>query len=133
MIHLLPNTPNQTAFFSPFQARKFLASFTNYLIIFTNTATEETHACILFVSVDNARYTTVRIWTDEDTPVDGKVLIKESGLYTYKIYGQNSTTNVDPTNAAVVGLCESGMMRATASEAWDTPAITIPDNVIYYE
>jgi len=118
---------------SPFQARKFLASFTNYLLIFTNVATEETFAAILVVAVDNERYTKARIWTDSADPVNGKVLITESGLYTYEIYGQNSTTNTDPTDATVVGLCEIGPCKVADSAAWDIPDVAIPDNVIYYE
>lgn len=61
------------------------------------------------------------------------MLLPDSGLYTYTIYGQNSTTNTDPTDLSVVGSCTTGTIRLTASAAWDTPAITIPDNVIYYE
>lgn len=133
MIHLLPNTSSQTAYFSPFSARKFLPAFTDYLLVVVNQATEETTACILEVSVDNARYTKVRIWTDEADAENGKMLLPNSGLYTYTIYGQNSTTNTDPTDVSVVGSCTTGTIRLTASAAWDTPAITIPDNVIYYE
>ena len=133
MIHLQPNTGNQTIFASPFQARKFLASFTNYLLILTNVATEETFAAILVVGVDNERYSSFRFWTDSLDPEDGKVLLRESGLYTYEIYGQNSTTNTDPTDATVVGLCEIGPCKVADSAAWDIPEVTIPDNVIYYE
>jgi len=133
MIHLLPNTSNQVAYFSPFSARKFLPTFAQYLLVVVNQATQETTACILSVSVDNARYTKVRIWTDEADPAAGKMLLPDSGLYTYTIYGQNSLTNTAPTDASVVGSCTTGTIRLTASAAWDTPAITIPDNVIYYE
>jgi len=133
MIHLLPNTSSQVAYFSPFSGRKFLPAFTDYLLVVVSQATEETTACILNVSVDNARYTKVRMWTDEADAANGKMLLPDSGLYTYTIYGQNSATNTDPTDVSVVGSCTTGTIRLTASAAWDTPAITIPDNVLYYE
>jgi hypothetical protein len=133
MIHLLPNTSPQTAYFSPFQARKYLASFSVYLIVFENVATEETFPCILNVNYDNERYTSASLPTDNDDPVNGEVLITESGLYTYTIYGQTSGSNLDPTDASVVGICETGSLRVTGESAWTTPTLTIPDNVIYYE
>lgn len=133
MIHLQPNASAQTAYFSPFQARKFLASFTHYLIVFRSVATEATYACVLDVFADNARYTQVDISTDADDGVNSSVLITESGLYTFTIYGQNSSSNLDPTNADVIGVCETGTCRIAAESAWQTENISIPDNVIYYE
>lgn len=133
MIHLLPNTSSQVAYFSPFSGRKFLPTFAQYLLVVVNQATEETTACILDVVIDNARYTKVDIGTAAEDAAGGTMLLPDSGLYTYTIYGQNSTTNTDPTDLSVVGSCTTGTIRLTASAAWDTPAITIPDNVIYYE
>lgn len=118
---------------TPFQARKFLPSFRDYLMILVNDATKETYKCILNVEVDNERYTKAIIRTDVNDPTAGNMLIEESGLYTYEIYGQNSTSNLDKSNAGVVGLCETGMLRITAEDAWNVPDISIPDNVIYYE
>ena len=56
-----------------------------------------------------------------------------SGLYTYTIYGQNSSTNKDPNDASVVGICEIGPARFEGSRAWNIPTLDIPDNIIYYE
>jgi hypothetical protein len=133
MIHLQPNVSGQTAYFSPFQARKFMASFTDYLLVFRNVATDTTFACVMNVFADNARYTQVDISTNAADGVNGNVLMKESGLYTYTIYGQNSSTNLDPTDAVVVGVCEKGTAQLSDDAAWTTPNISIPDNIIYYE
>ena len=133
MIHLAPNTPQQFAYLTPFEARKFLASFTDYLMVITSQATSEVVACILNRSVDNERYTKVGIGTDEADAEGGNVLLTESGLYTYEVYGQNSDTNIDPTDASVVGLCEIGTIKLSDEAAWNIPSVTIPDNVIYYE
>lgn len=133
MVHLAANTSPQTAYFSPFQSRKFLKAFTDYLLVVTSSATSKTYACILNVEADNARYTQAALPTDNDDPVNGELLLTDSGLYSYTIYGQNSSTNLDPTDGRVVGICENGMLRVTAEDAWDIPSVTIPDNVIYYE
>lgn len=133
MIHLAPNTAQQIAYLTPFEARKFLPAFTNYLMVITSQATDETVACVLSVLVDNERYTKIGIATNDTAPEDGEVLLTESGLYTYEVYGQNSVTNTDPTDASVVGLCEIGTMKLSDEAAWTIPSVTIPDNVIYYE
>ena len=99
----------------------------------TNQATAEVVACVLNVSVDNERYTKVGISTAEADPEGGGVLLPNSGLYTYKVYGQNSEDNTDPEDSSVVGVCEIGTVKLSDSPAWTIPNVTIPDNVIYYE
>jgi len=119
---------------TPFEARKFLASFTDYLVVLRNDASEETYAFIANVTYDNERYSQFRISTATDNPTAGNILLTESGLYTYTIYGQNSDTNLDPEDASIVGVCEVGACRVTATGTYfdfDNP--TVPDNVIYYE
>lgn len=131
MIHLSPNTASNTVNVTPFESRKFLSAFTNYLLELTNEATEEKHYAVPVLSYDNERYTQFDLPTNSDTL--NAVLITESGLYTYKIWGQNSSTNLDPTDASVVGICEVGSCKVSDEPAWTIPAVTIPDNVIYYE
>ena len=133
MIHLTPNAASNRVYISPFEARKFLSAFTHYLLIFKNNATEKEHPCVLVLLDDNERYTRADIATNNNNPSGGSVLITESGLYTYTIYGQNSATNTDPEDASVVGVCEVGPCRVSAEAAWTIPEVTIPDNVIYYE
>lgn len=133
MIHLAPNAISNRVYVTPFEARKFLAAFTDYLMVLKNNATEEEYALILNVVVDNERYTTGSIATDTDDPENSEILLTESGLYTYTIYGQNSSTNLDPTDASVVGVCEIGACKVSDEAAWTIPTVTIPDNVIYYE
>lgn len=131
MIHLLPNSATNTVNVTPFEARKFLSAFTNYLLELTNQATQEKHYAVPVLTYDNERYTQFDLPTNSDTL--NAVLITESGLYTYKIWGQNSATNLDPADASVVGICEVGSCRVSDEPAWTIPAVSIPDNVIYYE
>lgn len=133
MIHLAPNAISNRVHVTPFEARKFLAAFTDYLMVLKNNATEEEYALILNVLADNERYTSGSLPTDNDDPENGEILLTESGLYTYTIYGQNSSTNLDPTDASVVGVCEIGACKVSDEAAWTIPSVTIPDNVIYYE
>lgn len=102
-------------------------------MVIVNEATEEVLPLILNPSVDNERYTKCFISTNVDIPLSGNVPLTESGLYTYTIYGQNSSTNLKPDTADVVGTCEIGALRVTGANAWATPNIVVPDNVIYYE
>lgn len=131
MIHLLPNSASNTVNVTPFEARKFLSAFTYYLLELTNQATQEKHYAVPVLTYDNERYTQFDLPTNSDTL--NAVLITESGLYTYKIWGQNSATNLDPADASVVGICEVGPCRVSDEPAWTIPAVSIPDNVIYYE
>lgn len=135
MIHLAPEAtgPENPVYVTPFEARKFLPSFTKYLMILRNVSTEREFPLIPRIDIDNDRYTKFRIATNFSDPVNGTVRIQQSGLYTYSIYGQNSTTNLDPTDASVVGLCETGVCRVSDEAAWTIPNVDIPDNVIYYE
>jgi hypothetical protein len=131
MIHLLPNSATNTVNVTPFEARKFLSAFTDYLLELTNQATQEKHYAVPVLTYDNERYTQFDLPTNSDTL--NAVLITESGLYTYKIWGQNSAANLDPADASVVGICEVGSCRVSDEPAWTIPAVSIPDNVIYYE
>jgi hypothetical protein len=131
MIHLLPNSATNTVNVTPFEARKFLPEFRYYLLELTNQATQEKHYAVPVLTYDNERYTQFDLPTNSDTV--SAVLITESGLYTYKIWGQNSKINLDPADARVVGICEVGPCRVSDEPAWTIPAVSIPDNVIYYE
>ena len=133
MIRLQPNTASQKIHVSPFQARKYLATFTHYLIEFKSQATSATFIVVLDVFSDNARYTTAKIGTHVNSPLTGDIKIVDTGFYTYTIWGQNSGSNLDPTDASVVGECEVGVLQVIGAEAWTIPVISIPNNVVYYE
>jgi hypothetical protein len=133
MIRLLPKTASQTIYVSPFQARKYLATFTHYLLEFKMQMTSEVVTLILKTSADNERYTEASVGTHTDSRTDSKILLTDTGFYTYTIWGQNSNSNLDPAHASVVGKCEVGVMQITSSKAWQLPTISIPNNVVYYE
>lgn len=134
MITLNPNNANeQTIYLTLQEAKKDFDTFTNYLVLFESMATKEKYYFVGDVETDNERYTALSIFTNSNDPTNGNILLEESGLYTYKVWGQNSTTNLDPTNAAIVALIEEGSLSVTGETGYTIPEITIPDNIIYYE
>ena len=134
MIHLNPNSSSpQSIYLTLSEMRKDFAVFTNYLVLFQSMASKEDYYFIGNVDTDNARYTTLEVYTNEDSRTSGKVLLTESGLYTYKVWGQNSSTNLNPTDDAVVALLEQGTLIVAGATGYDIPDITIPDNIIYYQ
>lgn len=123
----------QEFYVTPYSARKFLATFTYYLFEITSQATSEKFYMVGNWLDDNERYSRFLIDTSSDSPEGGDVILKESGLYTFTIYGQTSSANLDPLNASVVGECEKGVLQIIGESAWTIPDIDIPNNVVYYE
>lgn len=134
MIHLNPNSATEQFIYLTLQEmKKDLDPFTHYLIILENMASTDKHAFVGDVEVDNARYTKISVYTNQPLGSASRVLLTETGFYTYKAYGQNSSTNLNATDASVVGLLEQGTLNVAGATGYTIPDITIPDNVIYYE
>ena len=134
MIYLNPDSAaEQTIYLTLQEMKKDFATFTKYLVNFQSMGTREDHYFIGDVSVDNDRYTALSIFTNVSDALNGDILLVDSGEYFYKVWGQNSTTNLDPTNAAVVGMLELGTLTVAGAIGYTIPEITIPDNVIYYQ
>lgn len=134
MITLAPNSSEEQFIYLTLQeAKKDFDTFTHYLVIFTSMASKDTYAMIGNVDADNARYTKLSVLTNESLGASGRVLLTESGQYTYDVYGQNSSSNLSASDASVVGLIERGTLTVTGETGYTIPSINIPDNVIYYE
>lgn len=102
MIYLLPNTAGQSLLLTLDEGRTyFTETFTDYLLVLTreeNAITGERLAQVPVVVSDGARITRLTVTT----------VALPAGTYRYEVYGQNSAVNIDPENAAVVGLVERG-------------------------
>jgi len=134
MIHLNPNLATEQFIYLTLQEmKKDLDPFTHYLIILENMASTDKHAFVGDVEIDNARYTKISVYTNQPLGSASRVLLIETGFYTYKAYGQNSSTNLNANDASVVGLLEQGTLNVAGATGYTIPDITIPDNVIYYE
>ena len=111
------------------------STITHYLWELVEDATGATFRFIPAVHVSNERYTSFDI-SKTDTAgneANAEVKLANSGLYLLRIYGQTSASNLDPTDASVIGLLSIQMTRVKDEAAATIPAFSIPDNVIYYE
>jgi hypothetical protein len=128
--YLVANTANQTLYLSLNEARTFLDTYTHYLMILTRQQTGEDFALVLDVVIENDRYTQVTISTNADDGENSSIELLESGTYEYYIYGQNSSTNLNPLNIAVKGITHRGRIIVPDTATYiNTPTVTLPDNV----
>jgi len=130
--YLQTNTASQTLLLSLEEGVLLLPSFTDYLLILQNEITLKLFAVIPSVIDTNERITTLSISTDVDDAVNGSILVTDGGRYNYIIYGQNSSTNLDPTDADVVGEIKRGYIEfTTLTQYFDQPTLTIPNDIEY--
>lgn len=127
MIYLPVNTANQTIYLSLDEARQYYATaFTHYLIVLTheeNSTVGDSLAQVATIVNENVRITQLSVTT---------VGLTLAGRYRYEVYGQNSAVNINPTNAAVVGIVERGYVVLTDNTTWfDVPPSIIPNDIIY--
>jgi len=124
MVYLNTNTANQYAWLSLDEGRQYFnVAFTHYLLVMTYEMTGEKLAQVVTVITENERVTKIRLTT---------VGLLDAGRYHYEVYGQNSSTNTDPTDASVVGKVEEGLMiLSNGTNYFDVSTPTIPVDVIY--
>jgi hypothetical protein len=124
MVYLNTNTANQYAYLSLDEGRAYFnVAFTHYLLVMTYEMTGEQLAQVVEVINENERVTKIRLTT---------VGLVDAGRYHYEVYGQNSANNIDPTNAAVLGLIEKSLMiLQDGTIFFDVSTPTIPVDVIY--
>jgi len=124
MVYLNTNTANQYAWLSLDEGRQYFnVAFTNYLLVLTYEMTGEKLAQVVDVITENERVTKIRLTT---------VGLLDAGRYHYEVYGQNSSTNTDPTDVSVVGKVEEGLMiLSNGTNYFDVSTPTIPVDVIY--
>lgn len=125
MLYLLTNTSAQLLFLQLQEGELLLSNtYTDYLLELTNEQTLEKLYCIPQIAVTNERYTSILISTDANNPLNSSLLIEYPARYSFKVYGQNSSTNLDPTNAVVVGMIEKGYLMV---QDFSTPYFTDPN------
>lgn len=127
MIYLQVNNNNQFIYLSLDEARQYYATpYTHYLLVLTheeNSTTGEELAQVATIVNENVRITQLSVTT---------VGLTLAGRYRYIVYGQNSAVNINPSNAAVVGIVERGYVVLTDNTTWfDVPPVTIPNDIIY--
>jgi hypothetical protein len=133
MNYLQTNTANQTLLFSLKEGGLlFDTTYTDYLLVIQNEVTLALFYVIPIQISENDRVTTLSISTNDDDPTNGSILVVDGTRYNFIIYGQNSDTNLDPTNAVVVGEIKRGFIQMeTLVNYFDQPNIIIPSDIQY--
>jgi hypothetical protein len=134
MIYLLKNTATQLLYLSLKEGELLLANtYTHYLLELTNEQTLQKLYAIPIQIAQNDRYTTIQIGTNANTPLAASLLINYPARFSYIVYGQNSSTNLDPTNAAVVGVIEKGylIVEDITTPRFTEPNLTIDNDIAY--
>jgi hypothetical protein len=133
MNYLQTNTASQTLLLSLKEGvLLFDTTYTDYLLVIQNEVTLQTYYVIPIQISENDRVTTLAISTNDDDPTNGSILVVDGTRYNFIIYGQNSDTNLDPTNAVVVGEIKRGFIQMeTLINYFDQPNIIIPSDIQY--
>jgi hypothetical protein len=134
MIYLLKNTAAQLLYLTLKEGELLLANpYTHYLLELTNEQTLQKLYAIPTKIAENDRYTTIQIGTNANTPTAASLLINYPARFSYIVYGQNSSTNLDPTNAAVEGIIEKGylIVEDITTPRFTEPNLTIDNDIAY--
>jgi len=134
MIYLLKNTAAQLLYLTLKEGELLLANpYTYYLLELTNEQTLQKLYAIPTKIAENDRYTTIQIGTNANTPTAASLLINYPARFSYVVYGQNSSTNLDPTNAAVEGIIEKGylIVEDITTPRFTEPNLTIDNDIAY--
>ena len=134
MIYLIKNTAAQLLYLTLKEGELLLAnSYTHYLLELTNEQTLEKLYAIPLQIAQNDRYTTIQIGTNANTPLSASLLINYPARFSYVVYGQNSSTNLDPTNAVVEGVIEKGylIVEDITTPRFTEPNLTIDNDIAY--
>ncbi len=134
MIYLLKNTAAQLLYLSLKEGELLLANtYTDYLLELTNEQTLEKLYAIPLQIAQNDRYTTIQIGTNANTPTAASLLINYPARFSYIVYGQNSSTNLDPTDAVVEGVIQMGylIVEDLTTPRFTEPNLTIDSDIAY--
>ena len=133
MNYLQTNTASQTLLLNlKSGSLLFATTYTDYLVVIQNETTLENFYVIPSTISENDRITSLAISTNDDDPTNGSILIVDGGRYNFVVYGQNSDTNLDPTNGVVVGEIKRGFIQMeTLVNYFDQPNIVIPNDIQY--
>lgn len=134
MIYLLKNTAAQLLYLTLKEGELLLANpYTHYLLELTNEQTLEKLYAIPLQIANNDRYTTIQIGTNANTPLAASLLINYPARFSYIVYGQNSSTNLDPTNAVVEGVIQMGylIVEDITTPRFTEPNLTIDSDIAY--
>lgn len=132
MIHLRANIADQHIYLTLKEGQaNYATTSESYLFVLEPMSNEDTLYFVADVVVDLERYTKIRVSTTASQPTSGNVQILRAGDWSYTVYGQTGTTNLDPTNEAVIGVWEVGTLRVSDTTTYyDADSETIPPFIV---
>jgi hypothetical protein len=132
MTYLQANTPTQSVFLTLKEGALVFGECSNYLLKIVNQSTLEELFVIPLVIGDTDRITHLQLSTNLDDPINASIEVLTTGRWHYTVYGQNSSTNLDPADGSVLGVYEIGYLYILKQESFYTdPALPIPTDVEY--
>lgn len=134
MIYLLKNTAAQLLYLTLKEGELLLANpYTHFLLELTNEQTLQKFYAIPTQIAQNDRYTTIQIGTNANNPTAASLLINYPARFSYIVYGQNSSSNLNPANAAVEGVIEKGylIVEDITTPRFTEPNLTIDNDIAY--
>jgi len=108
-----------------------------YLFEFISDQTKEKKTTVLTdISTNISRYNEFNLIENRvENPVNGQINLGSAGYFTYKVYEQLSSTNLDPTNElVVVGVVEEGKMKlidTSYEPSYTEHSVSPTTNVVY--
>lgn len=132
MIYLQANTPAQSLFLTLKEGALIFGDCTNYLMKIVNQSTLQELFVLPTIYSENDRVTHLQIGTNNNDPLYGSIEVLTTGRWAYTIYGQNSYTNLDPSNANVRGVYEIGYLYILKEgEFYQEQDLPIPTDIEY--
>jgi hypothetical protein len=123
MLNLSPNSPTEQFIYVTAQDIEQAAGGDTYTLVFSGSMSQAQYSFTPRIVQDNPRYTTLGVFTNEQDPNNGKILIEETGEFTYELYRNRG---IDTLLIEVGSLHVNG----TFDPKYYEPQT---DNIIYYE
>lgn len=107
----------------------------NYLFEFESDQTKTKYYTIIAdISTNKSRYNEFNFVEGTNDPTNGSLDLGSPGFYNYKVYEQNSSTNLDPSGDERVFVVEQGKMKlidSTYQPSFTQHSVSPTTNVVY--
>ena len=111
-----------------------LSQLTNpdYLFEFESDQTKtKFYTIIADISTNKSRYNEFNFVEGTNNPTSGSLDLGSPGFYKYKVYEQNSTTNLDPTGLNKVEEGKMKLIDSTYQPSFTQHSVSPTTNVVY--
>ena len=105
----------------------------NYLFEFESDQTKTKYYTIIVnnITTNKLRYNEFNFIEGTNNPTSGSLDLGPPGFYNYKVFEQNSTTNLDPTGLNEVEQGKMKLIDSTYQPSFTQHSVTPTTNVVY--